>query len=98
MSVLELEKLADFSHDEKLIAEAIVGARLIQEFLWDIESISQRPFEAKVWQAAFQKRCDAIGNIDLSKPSALVELRKRLLQQASLSIKALVVLKTHGVK
>lgn len=43
----------------------------------------------------FQKRVDAIAEIRPSSASAVVELRKRLLQQAALSIKALVVLRQH---
>lgn len=90
--------MADFSEDVQLVAEAVCEARRIQEFIWGDESRSQMPYDAQAWRTIFQKRVDAIATLDLSKPSAVVELRKRLLQQAALSIKAMVALRLYGVK
>lgn len=84
-----------FADDFEVVAEAVMEARRIQEFIWADQSLSNKPFNPEEWRRVFQKRVDAISNIDPSSPSAMVELRKRLLQQAALSIKALVVLRTH---
>lgn len=86
---------ADYFDD---IYTAIRQAREIQEFIWDNQSISQETFDQKKWHRLFQKRVDAISELDLNNPGAIVLLRKRLLQQAALSIKALEVLHRRGIK
>lgn len=83
--------MSDFSRDEQLVISAVLEARHIQEFIWDEQSLSRKPYSVQAWGAVFQKRVDAIAAINPDSPSAVVELRKRLLQQAALSIKALVV-------
>lgn len=74
------------------IAEAVGAAREIQEFLWANDSRLHRPYDAAEWRILFQKRVDAIGEVDLERPGGMTMLRKRLLQQAALSIKAMAVL------
>jgi hypothetical protein len=81
-----------FSADEQLIAEALLYARKLQEYLWQELSFSHMRFNREEWRVVFQKRVDKIASLDLSNPSAKVELRKRLVQQAALSIKALAIL------
>jgi hypothetical protein len=49
-------------------------------------------YKPAVWAGLLQKRVDKITLIDMSQPSAFVELRKRVLQQATLSIQLLKVL------
>jgi hypothetical protein len=88
----------EFDNDVQVIMEAVLEARHIQEFIWGDESRSQLPYDAKEWQRIFQKRVDAIAAVNMSLPSASVELRKRLLQQAALSIKAMVALRKHGMR
>jgi hypothetical protein len=85
-----------FADDARLVAEAVIEARHIQEFIWADQSLSRRPYDPEAWRKVFQKRVDAIAAIDPKSKSAMVELRKRLLQQAALSIKALVVLRHEG--
>jgi hypothetical protein len=70
----------------------MMDAHNLQDFLWDNESWDKFPFSARNWGAVFQKRVDAITQIDMNNPSWKVELRKRLLQQASLSLKAILAL------
>ncbi len=77
---------------------AIKQAREIQEFIWGEQSVGREEFDKEVWRGLFQKRVDAITNLDLTKKGAIVILRKRLLQQAALSIKALEVLHKRGLK
>jgi hypothetical protein len=86
-----------FETDELEVARAVLLAREIQEFLWADKSLSCLPFDGEAWRKVFQKRVDAIGEINATHPSAEVELRKRLLQQAALSIKALIALQTRGI-
>lgn len=38
-----------FDEDEQVIAEAIMEARHIQEFIWDNQSLSRRPFDPDRW-------------------------------------------------
>lgn len=75
----------------QLVAEAIITAREIQEFIWGRESRLLGAFDADGWRELFQKRVDRIAAVDITKFGGRAELRKRLLQQAALSIKALVV-------
>jgi hypothetical protein len=90
--------VTQFQDDFQLVADAVLEARHIQEFIWADESLSRKPYNPEAWRVVFQKRVDAIAVIEPSSKSALVELRKRLLQQAALSIKALVVLRGYTLK
>lgn len=85
------------TNEESLIYDAVVNARKIQGFLLN-EQDSTKPLDVNHWVQLFQKRVDKISEIDSQNPSAIIELRKRLLQQAALSIKALNILQTRGVK
>lgn len=89
--------MREFSSDEKLIAEAVLDARKVQDFIWGERAAGDdRIFNQKHWIELFQKRVDCIGKIDVTNPSSVVELRKRILQQAALSIRALLVLDKHN--
>ena len=75
---------------EQIIHDAIIAARTVQEFLWNKDSLlNYKKFPFDIWVQVFQKRVDKIAAIRSHNPSALVELRKRLLQQAALSICAM---------
>lgn len=73
----------------KYIAKAILAARRIQFFLWG-ESNGAWGFEE--WRRMFIKRYIKIVEIDVDNPHAIVELKKRLLQNAALSIALLAIL------
>lgn len=79
---------------EQIIFDAIVAGRTVQDFLWGELSLSKENYleNREDWTRVFQKRVDKISHIDFTHPSAKVELRKRLLQQAALSIQAIEVL------
>lgn len=85
--------MVQFEDDFQIVADAVIQARKIQEFIWAEESLSRQNFDPERWREVFQKRVDAIADIQPTSYSAMVELRKRLLQQAALSIKALVVVR-----
>lgn len=75
---------------EKEILDAIQGAREMQEFFWREES--EVDILSPAWIAMFEKRVRKIKEIDRGRPGWKPELRKRLIQQAALSIKMLEVL------
>lgn len=83
--------MVSVNDDYQRIAEAVAEARSIQEFIWADESLSLRPYDTEAWRRVFQKQVDAIAAIDMNQRGGLPMLRKRLLQQAALSIKALAV-------
>ena len=82
----------DYLKDEKIIAEAILHGRKVQDYLWQEISLLKKPYEPILWEKVFQKRVDKISEIDVNSASHKVELRKRILQQAALSVMALLVL------
>lgn len=77
--------------DAELMAHAIKVAREVQEFIWADCYPSLRPYDAEGWRRLFQKRVDCIAEVDLTRHGGLAALRKRLLQQAALSVKALAL-------
>lgn len=81
-----------YSEDEQIIAEAILEARKVQEYIWGEMSLLERPYVPEVWASVFQKRVDKISELNTDNQSCKIELRKRVLQQAALSILALKVL------
>lgn len=83
---------SDYFADEKVIINAVLDARKVQDFIFGDRTEADREFSIVFWHELFAKRVDAIARIDINNPSAFVELRKRLLQQAALSVRALVVL------
>ena len=83
----------DFSADEAKIADAILVARQVQDFIWGDQAEGDgETFDQERWTKMFQKRVDAISEVDTDDPAAVVELRKRILQQAALSVRALAIL------
>lgn len=78
----------------KHLALSILAARRIQTFLWG-ESNGAWGFEE--WRRMFIKRYVKITEIDVDNPHAIVELRKRLLQNAALSIALLAILDTMNI-
>lgn len=92
-----MSKIENIKFEEALIAEAIIDARKVQEFLWNDRSMQHdKEFNVKRWLALFQKRINKIAEIDERHPNAEVELRKRILQQTALGIVALKVLSKNN--
>jgi hypothetical protein len=87
----------DLTKDEELIAEAILDARKVQEYLWQELSLINYPYEPKLWEQIFAKRLNKIREIDPLNPHARVELRKRIMQQTALGICALRVLDEESI-
>jgi hypothetical protein len=76
------------------IGEAVCAAREIQEFLWGHANSS---WGLEEWRRMFRKRIKKIEDIDPANPHAMVELKKRLLQNAALCIGLLEVISNIGV-
>ena len=83
-----------FCKEEKQIKEAIVAARKIQEYLWG-EYNGQWNIEE--WRRMFKKRIQKIDDIDVSNPHAKIEMKKRLMQNAALSIALLRIIDEEGI-
>ena len=86
----------NWTEDEKIIAEAILHGRKVQEYLWQELSLSHSEYDSRMWVKVFQKRVDKISELKPDNPSNKVELRKRILQQAALSVLALKILDGHA--
>lgn len=75
--------------EEKYLFEAIVAARKIQTFLW---GEANGAWGLEEWRRMFRKRNQKIDDIKTDNPHAIVEFKKRLLQNAALSIALLGIL------
>ena len=71
------------NEEDKQIAEVIRAARTIQEFLW---SGMNNGAGLEEFKRMYRKRVVKIEAIQLSNPHWKVELRKRLLQTAAISV------------
>ena len=88
-----MNKKIDYSPEEIIIAETILTARKLQDYLWDRDfEKAYYPFNIDFFDFVFSKRVQKIKEINMNNPNAKVELRKRILQQAALSVLALRVL------
>lgn len=81
------------TRDEKII-DAVKSGISVQDFLWGDFNLNKFPIEQnqEIWISVFQKRVDKIREIDFNNQSSKIELRKRILQQACLSIQALLII------
>lgn len=77
------------SKEEIFIAESIQAARKIQTMLW---GESNGSWGLEEWRRMFIKRLVKIEMIDPKNPHAVVELKKRLLQNTALSIALIGIL------
>lgn len=89
-----MSKHIDINNEETKILEAIICARTMEEYLWG-EYNGQWNIEE--WRRMFRKRIQKIDDIDPSNSHAKIEMRKRLLQNAALSIALLHILDTNGI-
>ena len=76
-----------YNEEEALIHNAIVSAREIQEFLWG--NFNDKAASLEEWKRMLRKRVAKVDEIEVSNPHYKVELRKRLLQTAAVSISLL---------
>ena len=83
-----------YTDEEEQIREVIIASRRLEEYLqgeyngkWNIEE----------WRRMFRKRIQKIDDIDVNNPHAIIEMRKRLMQNAALSIALMKILDTKGI-
>jgi hypothetical protein len=80
--------------EERATREAITAARTVQTFLWG-EANGEWGWEE--WLRMFRKRVAKLEEVKRDNPHAAVEVRKRLLQTAALSIAMLGLIDRDGV-
>ncbi len=85
----------ELTEQEQYIFEAIVSARKVQDFLWGSGTLSEIDTDKvkDICIDMYQKRIDKIKEIDFTNKCSMVELRKRILQNAAISIKILEQIK-----
>lgn len=83
-----------YTDEEKQIYEVIVASRKLEEYLWG-EYNGQWNIEE--WRRMFRKRIQKIDDIDVNNPHAIIEMRKRLMQNAALSIALMKILDDRGI-
>jgi hypothetical protein len=79
--------------EEVIIKDALIAARKVQTFLWG-EANGQWGLEE--WRRMFRKRVAKMEEITEDRPHAHVELKKRLLQTAALSIALIRIIDEEG--
>ncbi|KKM75488.1 hypothetical protein LCGC14_1389820 [marine sediment metagenome] len=75
--------------EEKALANIIMSARTIQEYLWGREN---KRFGFEEWRRMFRKRVVKLDGIDEANPYAMTELKKRVLQVGALAVALLAIL------
>ncbi len=83
-----------FTDEEKQIKEVIIASRKLEEYLWG-EYNGQWNIEE--WRRMFRKRIQKIDDIDVNNPHAIIKMRKRVMQNAALSIALMKILDTKGI-
>lgn len=83
-----------FTDEEEQIREVIIASRKLEEYLWG-EYNGQWNIEE--WRRMFRKRIQKIDDIDVNNPHAIIEMRKRVMQNAALSIALMKILDTKGI-
>ena len=86
-----MSKLTD---EEEQIKECIIAARTLEEYLWGEYN---GKWNIEEWRRMFRKRIQKIDDIDENNPHAIIEMRKRLMQNAALSIALMKILDTKGI-
>ena len=80
--------------EDSILVDVVRSARVVQEFLWGKADGS---WGIEEWRRMFRKRVAKIEEINESNPHALIELKKRVLQQAALSLAFLGILERNGM-
>lgn len=83
-----------FTDEEEQIRQVIIASRKLEEYLWG-EYNDQWNIEE--WRRMFRKRIQKIDDIDINNPHAIIEMRKRLMQNAALSVALMKILDTKGI-
>ena len=82
------------TNEEEQIKEVIIAARTLEEYLW---GESNGKWNIEEWRRMFRKRIKKIDDIDINNPHAIIEMRKRLMQNAALSVALMKILDDKGI-
>jgi hypothetical protein len=82
------------SEEEKIILEVIESARVLEEFLWGEHNSN---WGLEEWKRMFNKRSVKFNDINPSNPHWQIEARKRLLQNAALSVAMIRLLNENKI-
>ena len=83
-----------FSDEENQIKEVIIASRKLEEYLWGEYN---GKWNIEEWRRMFRKRIQKIDDIDVNNPHAIIEMRKRVMQNAALSVALMKILDTKGI-
>ena len=89
-----LKRARGQTQSEEIISKALIAARDVQDFLWGEHN---KEWDLEEWKRMFRKRIQKIDDIDPANPHAFIELKKRLLQNAALSIALLQKLEKQPI-
>lgn len=84
-----------FSKQDRYIRRAIKTARNMQDFLWGHQNNS---WDLEEWRAMLRKRISKLDAISLDNPHYKVELKKRLVQIAAVSINCLCQIDNDNIQ
>jgi len=80
--------------EKRALAAAIEAARQVQTFLW---GTANGEWGLEEWLRMFRKRVAKLEEVKQDNPHAAVELKKRLLQTAALSVALIGIIDRDGV-
>lgn len=83
-----------YTDEEQQIYEVIVASRKLEEYLWGEYN---GKWNIEEWRRMFRKRIQKIDDIDVNNPHAIIEMRKRLMQNAALSVALMKILDDRGI-
>ena len=86
--------LGNPTDEEKALMSIIRSAREVQTFLWGRADLS---WGIEEWRRMFRKRVIKLDEVNVANPHAEVEMKKRLLQTAALSVALMAIIDKHGI-
>jgi hypothetical protein len=92
-----MSKLLDkiINNEYEIIIDAVIAARITEELLW---GELNETWGLEEWKRMFRKRILKIEDIKFDNPHWKIELKKRLLQNAALSIALIKLLDDDKIK
>ena len=85
----------ELTQEEQYLFDSIIAARQVQEFLWGKYNDK---WDLEEWKRMYRKRWAKIDEIDAKNPHYMIELKKRILQNAALSIAMLVKIENNEIQ
>ena len=86
--------MEELTTEEEQIREVIISAKKLEEYLWGEYNDA---WNIEEWRRMFRKRIKKIDDINVNNPRAIIEISKRLMQNAALSVALMKILDTKGI-